>query len=243
MKQLLPNPMPLTEKEKMVLEFIEGQQADMGVSPSYQEIKDRFGFASYNSVQNYLKQLTTKGYIQVASNQKRSIQILHSSRAVQEQAQTIRQSKTPPRASLLQKYGEREEVLHLPLLGKVAAGRPLEHFTHDEFVQVPPSLVRNPEKSFALKVSGSSMIEDGIFDGDVIIVQKQAAVVNGEIVVATIENESTVKRLFTKTNNGQRSSEKLIELRPANSTMQSMWYPPDQVEIQGVVVGLIRKFN
>jgi|SRR6185312_10093609 len=243
MKQLLPNPMPLTEKEKMVLEFIETQLADAGVSPSYQEIKDRFGFASYNSVQNYLKQLTTKGYVQMASNQKRSIQVLHSSRAVQEQAQ----SKTPPRASLLPKYGEREEVLLLPLLGKVAAGQPLEHFTHDEFVQVPPSLVRNPEKSFALKVSGSSMIEDGIFDGDVIIVQKQATVVNGEIVVATIDNESTVKRLFTKQNNGQKSpgnpNEKLIELRPANSTMQSMWYPPDQVQIQGVVVGLIRKFN
>jgi repressor LexA len=225
--------MPLTEKEKMVLEFIESQLGETGVSPSYQEIKDRFGFASYNSVQNYLKQLTAKGYVQVASNQKRSIQVLHSSRSVQNQVQ----AKHPPRASLLQKYAEREEVLHLPLLGKVAAGRPLEHFSHDETVQVPPNLVRNPEKSFALKVSGSSMIEDGIFDGDVIIVQKQASVVNGEIVVATIENESTVKRIFTK------GSDKLIELRPANSAMQSMWYPAEQVQIQGVVVGLIRKFN
>lgn len=232
----MSTPMPLTEKEKMVLEFIETEVSEKGVSPSYQEIKDRFGFASYNSVQNYIKQLTSKGYIQAASNQKRAIQVLHSAHTAQKQIQ----SKTPPRALLLQQNAEREEVLHLPLLGRVAAGKPLEHLSYDEFVQVPPSLVRNPEKSFALRISGSSMIEDGIFDGDLIIVQKQASAVNGEIVVATIDNESTVKRLFTKS---APNKEKLVELRPANSTMQSMWYPPDQVQIQGVVVGLIRKFQ
>jgi repressor LexA len=82
------------------------------------------------------------------------------------------------------------------------------------------------------------MIDDGIFDGDIILVQKQSSASNGEIVVASIDNESTVKRFFTKNN----SDEKVIELRPANPTMKSMWYPPDVVDIQGVVVGLIRKF-
>lgn len=261
MKTILP--LPLTEKEKAVLSFLEQELAQNGVSPSYQEIKDHFGFASFNSVQNYLKQLTAKGYVQIANNQKRGIQILNASNAMQLAAQQLVQSKThskvqlansgPSRSSLLTTPGEREEVLTLPLLGKVAAGSPIEAFEHDEYVQVPPSLVRNASKSYALKVSGASMIEDGIFDGDLILVQKQESATNGEIVIASIENESTVKRFFLKNNpeqdnrkenrkDTQKDNQKIVELRPANSTMKSMWYSPDKVQIQGVVVGLIRKF-
>jgi len=236
----MKQPLPLTEKEKAVLELIETRLAQSGVSPSYQEIKDHFGFASFNSIQNYLKQLSSKGYIQIANNQKRAIQVLHSSTAVQEIVQSkVSPSKTgSSRSPLLQTPGGREEVLALPLLGKVAAGAPIEAFEHDEFIQVPSSLVRNPSKSYALKVDGSSMIDDGIFDGDIILVQKQASASNGEIVVATIDNESTVKRFFIKNN----PDDKVVELRPANPTMKSMWYPPDRVDIQGVVVALIRKF-
>lgn len=225
---------PLSPKEKMVLEYIEQCLASTGVSPSYQEIKDHFGFASFNSVQNYLKQLVQKSYIQIPSNQKRAIQILRSAQAVQNHVQSVQASS--PRASLLLKSGERGELISLPLLGKVAAGAPIEEFSHDETVDVPPSLVRNPSKSFALKVKGNSMIDDGIFDEDIILVQKQENATNGEIVVATVENESTVKRFFVDRKKNH------IELRPANSSMQSMWYPPDKVHIQGVVVGLIRKF-
>jgi repressor LexA len=241
MKQPLPTPLPLTEKEKAVLEFIENTLSQTGMSPSYQEIKDHFGFASFNSVQNYLKQLTNKGYIQIPNNQKRAIQILQSSQAVQQIVQSkVSPSKAgPSRASLLQTPSGREEVLALPLLGQVAAGLPIEHFEHDEFVQVPPSMVRNPSKSYALKVKGQSMIDDGIFDGDIILVQKQASASNGEIVVASIDNESTVKRFFLKNDSEEG---KVVELRPANPTMKPMIYSPDRVDIQGVVVALIRKF-
>lgn len=245
-------PLPLTEKEKAVLGFIEQNLAETGVAPSYQEIKDHFGFASFNSVQNYLKQLTQKGYIHIPSNQKRAIQILHSANSVQEivQAKSKQTLKESPRRSLLHTPSEREEILSLPLLGKVAAGRPLEAFEYNEFVDVPPSLVRNPSKSFALRVSGQSMIEDGIFDGDIIIVQKQATASNGEIVVATVDNESTVKRFYMRSSKEKppdevhfgKASEKWVELKPANSTMSSMWYTPNDVEVQGVVVSLLRKF-
>ncbi|GIL17588.1 MAG: LexA repressor [Oligoflexia bacterium] len=226
---------PLTEKEKAVLAFVEDHVAEKGFAPSYQEIKDHFGFASFNSVQNYLKQLMNKGYIEIASNQKRAIQILHSSKAVQESVQKLVQT---PREELLLKG--REEVLSLPLMGKVAAGRPIEAYTHDEQVDVPPSLIRNPNKTFALQVSGQSMIDDGIHDGDIILVQKQATASNGEIVVATVDNESTVKRFFLRPH--PENKEKMVELRPANSTMQSMWFDPNTVQIQGILVGLIRKF-
>lgn len=227
---------PLTEKEKAVLAMVEESLSENGISPSYQEIKDHFGFASFNSVQNYLKQLAQKGYIQIPSHQKRAIVVLHSANSVQEAIRTQR--------AQIPSSNERGpvEACELPLLGKVAAGQPLESFEHDEYIDVPLSLVRNPQKTFALRVSGSSMIEDGIFDGDLILVQKQANASNGEIVVASVDNESTVKHFYLRTHPERGGSEKWVELRPANSTMESMWYPPPVVKIQGVVVGLIRKF-
>ncbi|MNJ91393.1 LexA repressor [compost metagenome] len=224
---------PLTPKEKSVLEYIEHHLMSSGVSPSYQEIKDHFGLASFNSVQNYLKQLTNKGYIANPQNQKRAIQVIHSASAVQEQLQS-KQVSTTTGSSRTQLLQAREEILSLPLLGKVAAGQPIEALTHDEFIDVPPSMVRNPSKSFALKVQGESMIEDGIHDGDVILIQKQNSANNGDIIVATVDNEATVKRFYLKSNQ--------VELRPSNSTMKSMWFSPDQVDIRGIVVGLIRKF-
>lgn len=236
-KQPLP---PLTPKEKLVLEFVEEHILSSGVSPSYQEIKDHFGLASFNSVQNYLKQLTAKGYIENPLGQKRAIQVLHSASAVQERLQSKVSTTTgSQRSQLLQ---ARDEILSLPLLGKVAAGQPIEALKYDEFVDVPPSMVRNPSKSFALKVQGDSMIEDGIFDEDIILVQKQNSAGNGDIVVATVENEATVKRIYVRAKPDSGSSQKLVELRPSNSTLKSMWFQPEEVEIRGIVVGLIRKF-
>ncbi|MEN0058391.1 MAG: transcriptional repressor LexA [Bdellovibrio sp.] len=240
-KSPLPLLAPLTPKEKSVLEFIENHILSSGISPSYQEIKEHFGLASFNSVQNYLKQLTAKGYIENPSGQKRAIQILHSATAVQKNlhSKLVSTATGSPRSQLLQ---AREEILSLPLLGKVAAGQPIEAFKHEEFVDVPPSLVRNPSQSFALKVQGDSMIEDGIFDEDIILVQKQNSANNGDIIVATVDNEATVKRLYLRAHPEHSHSGKMVELRPSNSTMKSLWYSPEQVEIRGLVVGLIRKF-
>lgn len=239
----LPTVSPLTSKEKMILEFIENTLAEKGISPSFQEIRDHFGFASFNSVQNYIKQLTNKEYIQVPNNQKRAIQVLRPSSAAQSHVHNLKSVSQSPRESLLQKTTH-EEIFSLPLLGRVAAGKPIEAVEHDEYIDIPPSMVRNPSKSFALKVEGDSMIEDGIFNGDIILVQKQNSASNGEIVVATVESdlltEATVKRLYSRAH--PDSGEKLVELRPSNSKMQTMWFHPSQVKVQGVVVGLIRKF-
>jgi repressor LexA len=222
---------PLTEKEKAVLEFVEQSLVERGISPSYQEIRDHFGFASFNSVQNYLKQLQNKGYILIPPHQKRAIQILKSAEAAQVQVRSTREQAL--KALPVEKESSETSV---PLLGKVAAGRPLEAMSYDEFVEVPRSMLRNPDKTFALRVVGQSMIEDGILDGDLILIQKQANASNGEIVVATVDNESTVKRFYL------RGQTRQIELRPANSEMKPMFFSPEQVEIKGVVVGLIRKF-
>lgn len=230
------SPLPLTAKEKAVLEFIEVSLGGSGICPSYQEIKEHFGFASFNSVQNYLKQLSQKGYVQAASNQKRAIQILHSASALQDHFKSSTGSSPQP---LLQ---SKEGVLSLPFLGKVAAGRPLEALAHDEFVDVPSALVREARKSFALKVQGNSMIDEGILDGDTILIQQQSHAKNGDLVVATIDNEATVKRFYLHSPSRGSNNEVQVELRPSNETMPSMWYSPFEVNIQGVVVGLVRKF-
>lgn len=233
-------PLPLTAKEKAVLEFIEVFQGSSGICPSYQEIKDHFGFASFNSIQNYLKQLGAKGYIKAALNQKRAIQLLHSANALQSQALDVRRSSTgPPSQPLLQ---SKEEVLSLPFLGKVAAGQPLEALAHNEFLDVPRNLVRDAAKTFALKVQGQSMIDEGILDGDTLLVQQQSHAKNGDLVVATVDNEATVKRFYLRTPVGAGHGEMQVELRPSNQNLASMWFSPYEVHIQGIVVGLLRQF-
>jgi len=266
-------PLPLSLKEKNVLEFLEAYLAEKGISPTYQEICQHFGFASYNSVQRYLKQLEAKGYIRLPwANQKRAITLLHPASTLQSAVQGgswgVRSSEddgsVAPRESLTPALMP-TEALSLPLLGRVAAGAPIEAVEHDEFIEVPASLVRHADRTYALRVQGQSMIDDGILDGDVILVQRQNTASNGEIVVAMIGEEATVKRfyshrgtknvpaeaieaLFERLGEGSgdedqdRAIDKLIELRPANSSMSPMWFDPSEVQVRGVVVGLIRRF-
>lgn len=278
-----PTPLPLSLKELNVLEFIEQFIEAKAVAPTFQEIKDHFGFASFNSVQRYLKQLQDKHYLHIpGGNQKRAMQILHSSRSVSKSLQerisapvvTQPQYPSSPQPTLKKEPSvpQAPEALSLPLLGRVAAGSPIEAFTHDEYIDVPLSMVRNPAKTYALVVEGQSMIEDGILDGDVILVQKQSYANNGETVVAMVNNQATVKRFYLHRkrsadihNNPQThahssaedptdaagrgesaaqsvpESTTMVELRPANSTMESFWEDPFRVNIQGVVVGLMRR--
>lgn len=234
--------MPLTPKEKAVLEFIEQHMMSSGVSPSYQEIKDHFSLASFNSVQNYLKQLTAKGYIEIPAHQKRAIRILRSANAVQEEM--LRRNSLSKgessRVSLLQARGE---TLSLPLLGRVAAGRPIERFTNDEFLEVPPLLVKKPASTFVLQVEGDSMIDDGIWDGDYLLVEKKESANNGDIIVASVDNEATVKRIYMRSRPDMAHEGPMVELRPSNPRLKSMWFHPEEVSIKGMVVGLIRRYD
>ena len=233
---------PLTPKEKAVLDFIEEQILSSGISPSYQEIKEHFALASFNSVQNYLKQLMEKGYVYNPPHQKRALRLLHNSRVMQDEALQKTNSNTkPPRDQLLQARGE---VFSLPLLGRVAAGVPIERVQVHEHMMVSAALVKKPHSSFLLKVEGDSMIEDGIFEGDVLIVESTARADNGSTVVAVIDQEATVKRFYQHTSGSILKSAPVvgaqIELRPANARLKPLWYRAEDVEIKGVVVGLMR---
>jgi len=198
--------MPLTPKQKNILDFIEAFEGDKGYAPSQSEVANHFGFRSLGTVQNYLVRLQRQGFLKRSWNAKRGIQLTQTD-------------------------------MSLPLMGKVAAGRPIEAIEGNESLDVPPSFLKGGEH-FALEVHGDSMRDDGILDGDYVIIKKQRVANNGETVVALIDNEATIKRYYNR--DGK------IELHPANSAYRTMVIESvsDEMDfkIEGILVGVIRKY-
>lgn len=200
--------MDLTPKQRAVLQFLKDYRRENGMPPSYDEIRRQFGFSSLNSARKHLLQLHRKGFISSPwKNQKRAL--------------VITEAETPPRAAAL------------PLLGVVVAGAPLESEETADSVDVPEALLRRGEH-FALRVRGDSMRDDGILDGDLLVVQKREEAGDGQTVVALVEGEATVKRLY-------RQGGK-VELRPANPQFSPIVAEAGAVQVRGIVVGLLRQF-
>lgn len=208
----------LNKRERAILSFIEKQINAFGYPPSVREIGKAVGLSSTATVHGYLAKLEEKGYIKKESQKGRTLRLLKG--ILKEE------KKEEPK----QVYTSREMV-DVPVIGKITAGAPIlavENVT-DTF-PIPIDFVGNSE-SFMLTVSGESMIEAGILDGDYILVKKQNTANNGEIVVALIEDEATVKTFYKE--NGH------IRLQPENSTMEPIIVP--NCEILGKVAGVFRK--
>ena len=207
--------MPLTPKQKEFLDFIEKFQAKKGYGPSQMEIAQHFGFSSLGTVQKYLVRLKEQGVLD---------QPLHARRGL---------SVKRPSAS-----AGVVGALSLPLLGRVAAGKPIEVIENSgaqDFVEVPASFVKKGEH-FVLEVMGNSMIEDGILHGDFVIVKKQKSAEQGQMVVALVDDAATVKRFYPKKD--------FIELHPANPAYRPILVSPEQsFQIEGIVAGVIRRMN
>jgi len=200
--------MKLTEKQKNFLAYLAGYIDEWGQSPSFDEICSYFGFNSYNTVTTYLKLLEKKGYIRLPDkNKKRSIEIISP-------VETRR--------------------FEFPLLGKVAGGKPIEAIEIHDVIEVPPSMIGSG-KHFVLEVNGFSMQEEGIMDGDFVVVRKQSWAEAGETVVALINNEATVKKYY--------KTGKHVELRPAHSGMESIYVEKGDLRIEGKVVGVLRYYK
>ena len=201
--------MPLTKRQKEILDYIQSFIGDHGYAPSFEEIAEHFGYASLATVHEHLTNLERKGYIRKSFNESRSIEL---------------------------PVDDRVPAVALPLLGSVAAGLPIEAIEVQETLTVPPDMVNPGKDNFVLKVSGQSMIEEQIRDGDFIVVSSQQTARDGEMVVALVGGDSaTVKTLYREPGNQ-------IRLQPANHTMDPIIEPADNVQIQGVVVGVIRKY-
>jgi repressor LexA len=202
--------MPLTKRQKEILDYIDGFIAERGYAPSFEEIAESFGYSSLATVHEHLSNLERKGYIRKSYNESRSIEVVR------------------PEAGV--------PALELPLMGAVAAGLPIEAILDTETVVVPPDMVRRQKDNYVLRVEGNSMIEEQIRDGDYIVVQAQETAEDGEMVVALVGGDSaTVKKLYREP--GGR-----IRLQPANPTMDPILVDARDVRIQGIVVGVIRKY-
>jgi repressor LexA len=199
--------MGLTPAQERVYRFVRDYLQQHGYSPSYEEIRQHLGFRSLNAVYKHLKQLELRGYLySLWQNRKRAIELL------------------PLRTG----------SLSIPFLGTVVAGIPIEAVEVPESIDVPESFLGSGN-NFALRVKGDSMIDEGIREGDILIITRQAHAENGQTVVALVRGESTVKKFY------QHGEE--IELRPANSQMQSLRMSARDVEIVGTVVGLLRHYR
>ncbi len=201
--------MKLTDKQKGFLAYIYRYIEEWGRSPSFDEIRAEFEFGSYNTVTTYLKVLERKGYIRLPKekNRKRAIEVISP-------VETKR--------------------FEFPLLGKVAAGKPIEAVEDISAIEVPPSMVGTGDH-FVLQVNGDSMQEDGIMEGDFVVVRKQPAAENGETVVALINNEATIKKYYKKKDH--------VELRPAHTGMESIRVKEGNLRIEGKVVGVMRYYK
>ena len=202
--------MPLTKRQKEILDYIEGFIDRRGYAPSFEEIADHFGYSSLATVHEHLSNLERKGYIRKSYNESRSIELVAA-------------DSSAPSAEL-------------PLLGTVAAGVPIEAVQDSQTLAVPPDMVRRQRDNYVLRVEGNSMIEEQIRDGDYIVVQAQETAEDGEMVVALVGGESaTVKKLY-------RESGDRVRLQPANPSMEPIFVSADDLRIQGIVVGVIRKY-
>ncbi len=206
-------PAYLTETQKAILEFVQEFQQRQGIAPTHREICEHFGYSSYGTVYKHLKLLAAKGYLRRDWNQKRGMELL---RAI-------------PGSAFLDHEAE------VPFLGRIAAGQPIEAVPGPETVAVPGHLLSgNSRDHYVLRVVGDSMIGEGIHDGDLVVVQKRERADAGEMVVALVGNDATLKRFYPEG--------KEVRLQPANPAMQPLRFPARDVRIQGVVVGLMRRF-
>jgi len=234
----------LTPKQKKILDYIEAHIKKKGYAPSQQEIARHFRFKSLGTVQNYLVRLEKNGFIQKTWNARRSLEPVKSSLESQGSAspqdfKSTSASSSPQRsASVTRLHEVGSGAVPLPVLGKVAAGKPIEAIESGEPLDVPASLLSSGAKHFVLKVSGNSMIEDGILDGDFVVIREQDTAVNGQTVVALVGNEATIKRYYQKRDR--------IELHPANENYEPLVLTNlndsgRDFQIEGILVGLIRR--
>ena len=208
----------LNKREKAILKAIEKSVDEKGYAPSVREIGKEVGLSSTATVHGYLERLQDTGYIRKEDNKGRTLKLLKN-------------SEGEPVMDKKKDFYTDRELVDVPLVGKITAGAPIlaiENIT-DSF-PIPIDFVGNSE-SFMLTVRGESMIEAGILDGDYILVRRQKSATNGEIVVALIEDEATVKTFYKERNH--------IRLQPENSTMDPIIVP--DCEILGKVIGVFRK--
>jgi repressor LexA len=217
----------LTRKQHELLTYIHGKLAETGVSPSFEEMKDALDLKSKSGVHRLISALEERGFLRRLPNRARALEVVKIPEVKAAAGSTVPAPVTPPMAA-------NDQVIDLPLHGRIAAGMPIEAIEGQSSLPVPAALL-GPGEHYALEVAGDSMVEEGILDGDYALIRKTETAREGEIVVALIDDAEATLKTF-------RREGQMIRLDPANRNYDAQRYRPDQVRIQGRLAGLLRRY-
>jgi repressor LexA len=216
----------LTRKQSELLTYINERLQESGVSPSFEEMKEALALKSKSGVHRLISALEERGFIRRLANRARALEVVRMPDSKAGIASIPRPPANLPEAA--------NDVIDLPLHGRIAAGMPIEALEGQSTLPVPAALL-GPGEHYALEVAGDSMVEEGILDGDYALIRKTDTARDGEIVVALIDdNEATLKTF--------RREGQMIRLDPANRRYDAQRYRPEQVRIQGKLAGLLRRY-
>ncbi|MFA7275904.1 MAG: transcriptional repressor LexA [Pseudobdellovibrionaceae bacterium] len=226
----------LTQKQRELLVFIRDRLIHSGVAPSFDEMKDALDLKSKSGIHRLVTSLVERGYLQRLPNRARAVEVLRLPEDLAHDALNAKNSASSKPSLAARVVATVSEMTSLPLVGKIAAGTPIEAIQNDgDFLDVPPSLVTQGEH-YALRVEGDSMIKAGINDGDLVIIRKTDQARDGAIVVALVDGqEATLKRLY-------RKDGKVI-LEAENDAYLPRILSPDRVQIQGQLASLMRTYH
>lgn len=232
----------LTKKQQELLLFIHKRLSQDGVSPSFDEMKDALNLASKSGVHRLVSALEERGFIRRLAHRARALEVLklpESAASTTPASPNVIQtdfSKRPETSAPSSAPSSHEDAVDVPMLGRIAAGVPISAIQHEtDRLSVPPSMMGYGEH-FALEVHGDSMIEAGILDGDLVVIQRADTANTGDIVVALVhDEEATLKTLRRKGSS--------IALEAANPAYETRIFRSDEVKVQGRLVGLIRKYH
>ncbi|HEY7809658.1 MAG TPA: transcriptional repressor LexA [Allosphingosinicella sp.] len=218
----------LTRKQHELLTYIHGKLAETGVSPSFEEMKDALELKSKSGVHRLISALEERGFLRRLPNRARALEVVKMPEVKGGNVVELKPAAVaPPRPA-------NDQVIDLPLHGRIAAGMPIEALEGQSSLPVPAALL-GPGEHYALEVAGDSMVEEGILDGDYALIRKTETARDGEIVVALINEEEATLKTF-------RREGQMIRLDPANRMYDPQRYRPDQVRIQGRLAGLLRRY-
>ena len=219
----------LTAKQRELLLFIDERLKSNGISPSFDEMREALELKSKSGVHRLISALEERGFIRRLPNRARALEVLKMPEVRESNLASLR-----PAPAAAQALVPANDSIELPLHGRIAAGTPIEALQGTESLSVPAALL-GPGEHYALEVSGDSMVEEGILDGDFALIRKAEVARDGEIVVALIDDEEATLKTFRHEGN-------MIRLDPANRHYEPQRYEPGRVKIQGRLAGLIRRY-
>ncbi len=237
----------LTAKQHELIRFIQQRLEETGVSPSFEEMKEALDLKSKSGVHRLISALEERGFIRRLPNRARALEVIRqpedATPAPRASVSTPPVMPPPANAAARTASGTAaatvpepaNDVIEIPLHGRIAAGAPIEALEGQNSLPVPAALL-GPGEHYALEVSGDSMVEAGIFDGDFALVRRTNTARDGEIVVALVRGEEATLKYLHKDGS-------LVRLDPANASYDPQVYGPDEVEVQGKLAGLLRRYH